>query len=142
MANVYGVNYNKVNANPPVNVAPADQAGRIRSYYDEYTQGAADGNIGDIINMQPLPEGAKILGGKLLWGTGNTNETLKAGVVGSDAAFVAATAAATAGDVELKAHLLAGYKVPAGGIGVIVTNGTAAIKAAQKVALYLQYVID
>lgn len=145
MADLYSTGYNNDNATPPVMHPPTEGSGRIRIYKDTYLQGAADGAIGDVIHMKKLPGGAKIPpGGKLFFGTGNTNETLAVGVTGTADKFLAATAAATAGDADLKAHLAAGldYDVPAAGIEVIVTNGTAAIKAAQRITVWIPYVID
>jgi hypothetical protein len=146
MATVNSVGYNLVNATPPVNQPPQDGGGRVRIYRDTYTQGAADGSIGDIIQCKNLPAGARVLpGGMLCWGTGNTSETLKAGVTGSDAAFIAATAAATAGKVALDAFITAGeaiYDVGTSPVAVLITNGVAAIKAAQKITITLPYVID
>lgn len=146
MADIYSTGYNNDNAAPPVNHAPSDGGGKIRMYYDTYTQGAADGAIGDVLHMKRLPGNARIVpGGVLCAGTGNTNETLKVGVTGSDAKFLAATAAATAAVTALAAHLptaVGGYVTPAAGIEVIVTNETAAIKAAQVITVMIPYVID
>jgi hypothetical protein len=146
MADIYSTGYNNDNATPPVKHAPSEGGGRVRIYRDTYTQGAADGTIGDVLHMKRLPGNARILpGGKLIAGTGNTGETLSVGVTGSAALFLAATAAETAAVTELAAHLPAavgGYVTPAAGIEVIVTNATAAIKAAQVITLYIPYVID
>lgn len=141
MADLYSTGYNNDNATPPVNHPPDEGGGRVRIYYDTYLQGAADGAIGDVIHMKKLPAGARILSGTMAWGTGNTNETLQAGVTGTNDKFVGATAAATAGTVVLDDHLVAGYKTTAE-TEVIVTNATAAIKAAQRVTVILLYVID
>ena len=145
MADVYSTGYNQDNAVPPVNHPPTEGGGRIRIYKDTYLQGAADGSIGDVIHMKKLPGGAKILpGGLLSFGTGNTNETLQVGVTGADTKFLGVTAAATAGTAALNAAHASGldYDVPAAGIEVIVTNATAAIKAAQRVTVWIPYVID
>ena len=145
MAIVYSTGYVNDNATPPVKHIPSDGGGRVRIYVDTYTQGAADGSIGDIIRCKDLPAGARVLpGGMLSWGTGNATETLKAGVTGADAAFVAATAAATAGKVALDAFIAAGaaaYDITAA-TAVLITNATAAIKAGQKITITLPYVID
>jgi hypothetical protein len=145
MGDVYSTGYNQDNATPPVNHQPNEGGGRVRIYYDTYLQGAADGSIGDVIHMKKLPGGARILpGGLLSWGTGNTNETLAVGITGTADKFLAATAAATAGTAALAAHLASGgtYETPDAGIEVIVTNATAAIKAAQRVTVHIPYVID
>lgn len=145
MADIYSTGYNNDNATPPVNHPPYEGGGRVRYYYDTYLQGAADGNIGDVIHMKRLPGGARILpGGLLSWGTGNTNETLQVGVTGDDTKFLGATAAATLGTAALNAAHASGltYDTPAAGIEVIVTNATAAIKAAQKITVHIPYVID
>jgi hypothetical protein len=141
MADVYSTGYTNDNATPPVNHPPDETGGRVRVYYDTYLQGASPGNIGDVIHMRKLPAGARILSGTMAWGTGTTNETLACGITGTADKFVAATAAATAGTVVLDDHLVAGYKTTAE-VEVIVTNGTAAIAAAQRVTVILLYVID
>jgi hypothetical protein len=141
MATVYSTGYNQDNATPPVNHPPDEGGGRVRVYYDTYLQGAEDGNIGDVITMKNLPAGARILSGTMAFGTGNTNETLACGITGTATKFVGATAAETAGTVVLDDHLVAGYKTTAE-VAVIVTNATAAIKAAQRVTVILFYVID
>lgn len=144
MADVYSTGYNNDNNTPPINHPPDEGGGRVRMYYDTYLQGAADGNIGDVIHMKKLPAGARCVpGGLMSWGTGNTNETLKVGISGTTDKFVAATAAATAGTVALDKFLASGggYKTTAE-TEIIVTNETAAIKAAQRVTLYIPYVID
>ena len=145
MATVNSVGYTNANATPPTNEKPSVAGGRVRVYYDEYTQGAADGSIGDIIQFRNLPEGARVLpGGKCFFGTGNASATLKIGVTGADATLKAATAITTAGNMALEDHLAGGlaYTAPAGGIAVIATNAVAAIKAAQKIAITLLYAID
>jgi len=145
MANIYSTGYNNDNATPPVKHIPSDGGGRVRMYYDTYTQGAVDGSIGDVLHMRRLPGNARILpGGMMFWHTGNTNETLQVGVTGADTKFVGATAAATLGSVALEACLAsgAGYVTPAAGIEVIVTNATAAIKAVQVITVMIPYMID
>jgi hypothetical protein len=145
MADLYSIGYNNDNAKPPVNHKPNEGGGRVRYYYDTYLQGAAAGAIGDVIHMKKLPEGARILpGGKIFWGTGTATETLKVGVTGADASLLAATAAATAGSALLEAGLASGltYETPAGGIEVLVTDGVAAIAAAQRITVHIPYVID
>lgn len=143
MATVYSTGYTNDNATPPVNHTPGEGGGRVRVYYDTYLQGAADGNIGDVITMKNLPAGARVLWGKMFFGTGNTNETLACGVTGTADKFVGATAAATAGSVDLDDHLASGANYePSAAIAVIVTNATAAIKAAQRVTVWMLYVID
>ncbi len=145
MGDVYSTGYNNDNATPPVNHPPTEGGGRIRIYKDSYLQGAVDGVIGDVIHMKKLPGGAKVLpGGKLFFGTGNAGETLQVGVTGTNDKLLGATAAAVAGSALLEAAHAAGldYDVPAGGIEVIVTNATAAIKAAQRVTVWIPYVID
>lgn len=146
MGNVYSTGYNQDNATPPVNHNPSDGGGRVRMYYDTYTQGAADGSIGDVLHMKRLPGNARTLpGGVLVAGTGNSGETLAVGVTSSNAKFLAATAAETAAVTALAAHLPAsvgGYVTPAAGIEVIVTNATAAIKALQVITVMIPYMID
>ena len=144
MADIYSTGYDNDNATPPVNHSPNDGGGRVRLYYDEYTQGAAAGEIGDVIHCKKLPAGARVLPyGVLSWGTGTTNETLAVGITGTAEKFLAATAAATAGISQMNAHTTTGleYKTTAE-TEVIITNGTAAIAAAQVIRVYLYYVVD
>ena len=144
MADVNSTGYTNDNATPPVNHEPQEGGGRVRIYYDTYLQGAADGNIGDVIQFKDLPGNAQLLEGKMFWGTGNTNETIALGISGTADKFLAATAAATAGNADALAHLASGlnYKTPAAGIRLLGTNGTAAIKAAQRITVWFKYVID
>ena len=145
MANVYSAEYTNATATPSVKNQPSYNGGRVRTAIASYTQGAADGNIGDVVYMCKLPAGATVLDVTLSWGTGNTNETLAVGIVGTAAKFLAATAAATASTAGTvgTAHLAsaAGYTTTAE-TDIIVTNATAAIKAAQKINLIVKYVTD
>jgi hypothetical protein len=145
MADVNSTGYNNDNANPPVKHVPQDGGGRVRYYRDTYVQGASAGSIGDVIHMKKLPGNARIIpGGKIFWGTGTTSETLAVGITGTAAKFLAATAAVTAGNAALEAHLASGldYITPAAGVEVIVTDATAAIAAAQAITVHIPYVID
>jgi len=141
MADVLSTGYINDNASPPVNHPPDEGGGRVRIWRDTYLQGAADGSIGDVIRMKNLPAGARILNARMHWGTGNTNETLQLGTSDDNDRFIGATAAATAGSVDCNLHVLAGYKTTAE-TQVIVTNATAAIKAAQRVTVEILYSID
>lgn len=144
MADLYSIGYNQDNASPPVNHQPNEGGGRVRYFYDTYLQGGSAGAIGDVIHMKKLPAGARIVpGGKLFWGTGTASELLAVGVTGDATKFLAATAATTAGDADLKAHMAAGatYETPAE-IEVIVTNSVAAIAANQRITVHIPYVID
>jgi hypothetical protein len=146
MADIYSTGYNQDNGTPPVMDVPSNGGGRVRMYYDTYTQGVADGAIGDVLHLKRLPGSARILpGGVLCAGTGNSGETLAVGVTGAATKFLAATAAETAAVTALAAHLptsVGGYVTPAAGIEVIVTNATAAIKAAQVITVMIPYMID
>ena len=145
MGNVYSDGYNADNATPPVNHKPNTGGGRVRYYYDTYLQGASDGTIGDVVVMKNMPKGARFIpGGMVYFGTGNTNETLAVGYTGTAAGLVAATAAATAGSAALAVPFSAaeGTLEMSADTAIIVTNATAAIKAAQRITVHIPYVID
>lgn len=136
---------NTITAVPPAKVSAAQLGGRIRIFRASYTQGAVDGTIGDIVRFGKLPMGATPLPfGYAFFGTGNTNETLKFGLTGNDACFAAATAAATAGSVALNAFAASGAVLTplTADTEVLGTNGTAAIKAAQKITVWIPYVMN
>lgn len=146
MADVYSTGYTDLSVTiPPVKQKVNMDSGRVRIYKDTYLQGASAGSIGDVIHCKKLPGGAKILpGAKLFWGTGTASETLAVGVTGSASKFLAATAAATAGNADMIAHLAAGvdYEVAAGGEEVIITDATAAIAAGQRITVWIPYTLD
>lgn len=145
MGDVYSSGYNNLNATPPVKEKANKEGGRVRIYEDTYTQGAADGAIGDVIHFKKLPEGARILpGAKMFNSAGNATAALTVGVTGSPSKFLTAFTIAAAASTSMEAHLASGadYETPAGGIEVIGTNATAAIKATQVITLWIPYVID
>jgi hypothetical protein len=145
MATVNSVGYNTDNATPPVNHGPQLGGGRVRMFFDTYTQGASAGSIGDVIQFKSLPPGARILpGAKMFNSAGVASATLAVGTTDSAARFLAATSITSAGSALMEAQLAAGavYDVPSTGIGVIATNAGAAIQAAQVISIFIPYVID
>lgn len=120
------------------------QGGRVRYMVATYTQGTADGNIGDRILIGRLPKGARrVPGGMCFFSAGNANATLAVGYVGAAAAYAAATAITNAGSVGLDVCFAGGAEqIMAAETDLIATNATAAIKAAQKITFHIPYTFD
>lgn len=132
-------------ATPPVKSSAAKLGGRVRIFKATYTQGAAAGTIGDVINFGTLPAGATpLIGGKMFFGTGTASATLKVGLTGNDACFVAATAINAAGSASLEAFAASGADLSplTADTAVIGTNAVAAIAANQKITVHIPYVMN
>ena len=146
MANVYSAEYtNALINNPPVRNSAAVQGGRVRIFRATYTQGASAGSIGDVVYFGKLPAGATPLPfGNMCFSAGAATATLKLGLAGDDACFVAATAITSAGNANLEAFAAGGaVKGPlAAETDVIGTNATAAIAAGQKITVWMPYVMN
>lgn len=146
VANVYSAQYAKLNTNPVTKLATDECHGRIRYLIGVYTQGAADGNIGDTVYFGKLPANARLIPhlSKVYFSAGNANATLAVGIPGTTAKFLAATAIAAQGNALLEAFGADGgtYKTGSAGVDVIGTNAVAAIKAAQVITAHLAYVCD
>ena len=133
-----------VTAVPPGKVSAAQYGGRVRLLRSTYTQGAADGAIGDIVRFGKLPLGATRLPlGRAFFSAGNANATMKFGITGADADMAAATAIAAAGSVDLDVFAASGaVSLLAAEKEVIGTNATAAIKAGQVITVWIPYVMN
>ena len=129
---------------PPTKVSAAQYGGRVRIFEACYTQGAADGAIGDIVRFGKLPAGATRLPfGRAFFAAGNVNATMKFGITGADADMAAATAIAAAGSVNLDVFAASGaVSTLAADKEVIGTNATAAVKAGQKITVWIPYVMN
>lgn len=144
-ADVYADLYTSLYVNnPPAKVPGKQMAGKVRILRATYTQGAADGAIGDLVHFGKLPAGAAPLPfGKMYFSAGNANATLKLGVTGNDDCFAAATAINAAGSAALDAEFASGATLDqAAEVDVFGTNATAAIKAGQKITVWLPYVMN
>ncbi|KAB0665649.1 hypothetical protein F6V25_07970 [Oryzomonas japonica] len=146
-ANVYAAEYtNAYVTTPAVKNSAAQLGGRVRIARATYTQGAADGAIGDVVYFTKLPQGATPLPfGKMYFGAGNATATLKIGFAGNDACFLAATSIAAAGSAVLDAFAASGAilkNTGTTGLDVIGTNAVAAIKAAQVITIWIPYVMN
>lgn len=151
-ANVDSDVYKSLFVDARITRIPADRlGGRVRYLNAIYTQGAADGNIGDVIRVARIPKGARLLPlSTMRFGAGNANATLKvglfavnAGFANDDAALVAATAIAAAGAANLDAFAAAGAdKLLADEAEIRATNAVAAIKAGQVVNFHIFYTFD
>lgn len=137
----YGLMYS---GQQPTKVDSDKMGGRCRWLIATYLQGAADGTIGDRIFIGKLPKGARrVPGGMCFFAAGNTNATLKVGIVGSDAAYAPATAIAAAGSVGLDTCFASGAEsVMTDETDLIATNAVAAIKAGQKITFHIPYTHD
>lgn len=79
----------------------------------------------------------------MYWATGTASSTLKLGLTGSDACFVAATAITTAGTVALPVFAASGAVLKlAAETDVIGTVAGAGIAAAQKITVWIPYVLN
>lgn len=126
-------------------LSPGELGGRVRYAYGKFTQGAADGAIGDIVSFTKLPNGATIVPHlcKAYFSAGNDGATMKFGITGSDAALAAATSIAAIGSVALDASAASGGTLKTTAeVDVIGTNAVAAIKAGQVITAHIAYVID
>lgn len=135
---------NTVTAVPPAKVSAAQFGARVRIFRATYTQGAADGTIGDIVRFGKLPVGATRLPfGRAFFSAGNANATMKFGITGADADLAAATAIAAQGSVDLDVFAVDGaVSTLTAEKEVIGTNAVAAIKAAQKITVWIPYVMN
>jgi len=143
--NVYTTEYASMyTGQQPVKVDSDKMGGRIRYLVATYTQGAADGTIGDIIYIGRLPMGARrVPGGMCYFSAGNAGATLKVGYVGSDANYQAATSIAAAGSMTLDACFASGGEsVMPAETDLIATNAVAAVKAGQKITFHIPYTHD
>jgi hypothetical protein len=144
-ANVYAAEYtNAYVSTPPVKNSAAQLGGRIRIFRGTYTQGASVGSVGDIVFFGKLPAGATpVLGGKCYFSNGTASSTLKIGVTGSDAAFIAATSITTAGSLALEAFAAAGAVLKTTAeVDVIGTVAGAGIAANQVLTAWIPYVLN
>lgn len=144
-ADVYSAEYtNAYITQPPAKLSAAQQGGRVRIFRATYTQGAADGAIGDVVKFGKLPAGATRLPyGRAFFSAGNANATMAFGITGAAADMAAATAIAAAGNVDLDVFAAAGaVSTLAAEKEVIGTNAVAAIKAAQVITVWIPYVMN
>lgn len=144
-ADVYADEYtNAYITSPPVKLSAAQQGGRVRIFRATYTQGVADGAIGDVIKFGKLPAGATRLPyGRAFFSAGDANATLAIGITGAAADMAAATAITNAGNVALDVFAAGGaVSTLAAEKEVIGTNATAAIKGGQKVTVWIPYVMN
>jgi hypothetical protein len=118
--------------------------GRVRNFRATYTQGAADGSIGDVVYFGKLPKGASPLPlGVAFFSGGNATATMKIGLAGNDDAFCAATSIAAQGSVALTNDFVGGANLDiTADTDVIGTNATAAINAGQKITVWIPYVMN
>jgi len=144
-ANVYSDLYNSLYAyTAPIKVQGEQLGGRIRIFRSTYLQGAVAGSIGDIVMFGKLPIGAVPLPwGNMFFGTGASSSTLKLGLTGNDACFLAATSITTAGSAGLPVFAASGavLKLTAE-TDVIGTVAGAGIAAGQKITVWIPYVIN
>lgn len=139
---VYGANATKIRTSPPIKVHVTDMGARIRYLNEVYTQSGA-GTIGDVIHVQGLPVGAKVLAHlcQLTNSAGVANATLAVGKTGAATALLAATAVENAGTRALTPPANGADDVTiAEGEELIITNATAALIANQVVRLRVAYV--
>ena len=144
-ADVYADTYTSLYVNsPPTKVGGKQLAGRVRILRATYTQGAADGAIGDRVFFGKLPAGASpIPFGKTYFSAGNAGATMKFGITGNDDCFLAATSIAAQGSAVLEAEFAGGANLDqAAEIDVFGTNAVAAIKAGQKITVWIPYVMN
>lgn len=144
-ADVYSANATKLRTEPVTKVPVNDIGARIRYLNDVYTQGAADGAIGDVIHLGAAtpPVGAKIIGhlSRVQFSAGNAAATLAIGKTGAAAALLAATAITNAGGAILITPADGADDVTiAADEEIILTNAGAAIKAGQVIRLRIAYV--
>lgn len=144
-ANVYSAEYaNAFVTTPPVKNSAAQQGGRVRIFRATYTQGTTIGNVGDIVYFGVLPNGATpLLGGKAYFSTGTASSTLKVGLVGNDACFIAATSITTAGSLALEAFAASGAVIKTSAdTAIIGTVAGAGIAAGQVITAWIPYVMN
>lgn len=145
MATVYGKNKTKTLANPAVIVDQANFDCKIRGSYDSYDLGGAILADGVIIELCTIPKGARVVD-VLMRSTdlGGTTSTLKCGITGSDACFIAAT------DVSGQAIAVNPAAGAAGILGsvlaaeaqVIVTHAGTCVATTGKVEVLVSYILD
>lgn len=107
MAELYSVNYTKINiSNPSEKVGPGDSNGKMKCLFDEFDLSAALG-LNDEILLQPLPKGCRVhevvLESEALGGSCSLSLGFKGnGVdIADDDAFIPATSAASAVIVKM-----------------------------------------
>lgn len=140
---VYGTQATKARTSPPSKIDVINLGARVRYLNEVYTQGAADGTIGDVIHLPGLPAGAKILArdSSVNFSAGNAGATLAVGKTGAATALKAATSIAAQGSFTLTEPVDGADDVTlAEGERLIATNATAAIKAGQTIRFRIAYV--
>ena len=154
MATVYSVQKTKWNQNvPSVKIDTTELAGRIRVAHAEYE--AASLASGDVIEMFNLPNGARIVSGRLAHDALGSSTTLSVGyaahnnaagtaVSASAAAYKAAASSASAGAANVANTIALGENsvvdADKDGLPVTVTMGGAA--GTNTIQLTMFYVLD
>ena len=101
MATVNSTQYANTASVPPTLNKPNELGGRVRVAYFSYVVGTAGLGNGDIVNLTLLPTGSRVIGGRLTWDALGTSVTVKVGYSGSDAKYLSATSAASAGGTDI-----------------------------------------
>jgi hypothetical protein len=140
---VYGTSSTKLRTNPVQRVGVIDLGARVRYMNEVYTQGAADGTLGDVLHLPPLPTGAQILAHlcQVTNSAGNAAATLALGKTGAATALLAATAITDAGTRACTPPADGAADVTlADSEELIATNAGAAIKAGQVIRFRIAFV--
>jgi len=113
MATVMGTNYTKIaDPKPGSNVLAAKYwGGKVRVQYDNYT--CSSTAAGTVINVAKLPKGAVFLFAIISHAALGSGVTLQMGDSGDDDRYLAATSAASAGQIIATAQAGVGYEMTA-----------------------------
>ena len=154
MATLYSNQKTKWSQNVPSEKVDTNElGGRMRIAFADITLASAQ--VGDVVQLVNLPNGARIIDGYLTNAALNTSTTLSVGnaayknaagtvVAAAAASYLAATSTATAGRTDIFATIAlgAGSVVDANEDGLPITATLAGAAASGVVQIAVRYVVD
>jgi hypothetical protein len=154
MATLYSNQKTKWSQNVPSEKIDTNElSGRMRIAFADVTLASAQ--VGDVVQLVNLPNGARIIDGYLTNAALNTSTTLSVGnaayknaagtvVAAAAASYLAATSTATAGRTDIFATIAlgAGSVVDANEDGLPITATLAGAAASGVVQIAVRYVVD
>ena len=134
----------KVDTTPQVHLSTEELKGRIRVHKTTYTWLAGYVDAGSTVTGTLLPTGARIVGGRLSSQAGLATSTLQVSInaVNLHAALAVGAATAQTDTLPDKDNFHNVDGVNFGGYAPVITVGTAAMVAGNKLSLFLFYVVD
>jgi len=143
MATIYSDQMTKVVATPPGMVSSGEFGGRLRHAVFTLTIPVGP-NIGDVAQLCEIPAGARIMGGKFVWGTAQgATATMALGITGTTGKYRAAaiTNVLTEEIVAMTIALSYGTVLAAREV-ILATNAAAAWTVATVLRGHFAYLVD